>query len=51
MKNEAEKIAWMNERMDKGYSFEYIKGIVFNEYMNVGVLCVDDQETFYFLWE
>lgn len=50
MKNQKEKSAWMNERMAKGYSFIYFKGIVNGEKINVGVECVETSEQFDFEW-
>ena len=50
MKNKKEKSVWMNERMAKGYSFIYFKGIVNNEKINVGVECVETGEQFDFQW-
>ena len=48
MKNESEKTKWMNERMEKGYSFRYCKN---SDRLNVSVLCVETEEEFYFDWE
>ena len=48
MKNEAEKTKWMNERMEKGYSFRYCKN---SDRLNVSVLCVETKEEFFFDWE
>ena len=47
MKNEAEKSKWMNERIEKGYSFRYCKN---SDGLNVSVLCVETKEEFYFHW-
>ncbi len=50
MKNQKEKSEWMQERMDKGYSFRYFKGVVDGEKINVSVLCIETGEEFYFDW-
>ena len=48
MKNETEKSKWMNERIEKGYSFRYCKNA---DRLNVSVLCVETKEEFFFVWE
>ena len=47
MKNEAEKAKWMNERIEKGYSFRYCKN---SDRLNVSVLCIETKEEFFFDW-
>lgn len=51
MLNKEEKSKWMDERMAKGWSFKYNKGIVNGERMNVSVTCIEDNQTFVFDWE
>ena len=51
MKNRKAKEEWMNDRMAKGYSFTYYKGLVKGVRMNIGVKCIETGEQFYFDWE
>ena len=46
--NEKEKSEWMNERMNKGYSFRYLK----NDYhINIGIVCIETKEEFDFIYQ
>ncbi len=49
LKNNTEKSEWMNERVDKGYSFRYIKNKTLN--LNVSIVCVETKEMFHFIWK
>jgi hypothetical protein len=61
MINKSEKSKWMDERMAKGYSFTYTKGIVpggcysdgtpEKHGRNVSVTCVEDGCVFNFDWQ
>jgi hypothetical protein len=48
--NTIEKREWMNDRMSKGYSFRYVKGLVdgHDGPINIGVECVETDEFFPF---
>ena len=48
MKDQNVKEKWMNDRMEKGYSFTYYKDVVNGENINTGVKCVETGEQFYF---
>ena len=50
MKNQKAKEKFMNERLKKGYSFTYFKGLVKGTKMNIGVKCIETGEQFYFDW-
>ena len=43
-----EKSDWMNDRMEENCSFEYIKGMINGERINIGIFCVDTKEFFPF---
>ena len=46
--NEKERSKWMDERIEKGYSFCYLKN---EKRENVGVFCVETQEEFNYIFE
>lgn len=59
MLNEAEKRKWMQQRMDKGFSFVYTKGHVPGatyedgtpeKERNIMVECIETGDKFKFLW-
>ncbi len=53
MINKEDKELWMNERMAKGFSFNYHKGELegYSGKINVGVTCVETDEYFPFFWK
>ena len=53
MINWEEKSKWMQERMDKGYSFTYHKGEIegYSGKINIGVSCDETEEFFCFIWK
>jgi hypothetical protein len=51
LKNRKEKTKWMNQRMKKGYSFIYEKGLVNGEMINKTILCVDTEEILDLEWD
>ena len=46
--NEKERSKWMDERMEKGFSFLYLKN---EKRENVGVFCVETEEKFNYVFE
>lgn len=48
--NKEEFDEWQNPRMDKGYSFEYVKSKLFGFEMNTAIKCIEDGQYFYFRW-
>ena len=50
LKNKKAKEKWMNERMEKGCSFIYKKGIVNGERINIMIICVETEEWFDLEW-
>ena len=48
--NKEKRDKFMSVRIEKGYSFKYIKGFVNNKRINVGVECNETSEQFAFEW-
>ena len=42
---------WMNERMRKGYSFQYVKGNVKGVSINIMVICIETEEYLDMNWK
>lgn len=56
MKNEKEYRAFLKERMDKGYSFKFIKGSYtdksgFTERINIAIKCFETKEMIKMEWD
>lgn len=51
MHNEKERTKWMNERMAKGWSFNFIKDPTDRRKQNIGIRCIEDNAEFYYDWK